>query len=468
MKQKLLKKRNILPIVALLFLLSSCIDGYKDDWTFSSGVENVTLESPDTVMFAKNAEGTILTVSWPVVYGALNYEFSFYDVTDVNNPMPIIEKELVDGCYKLCNIEEDSNYKVTIRAIGDPKLNNKDAASAIEMSFSTMIPAIVIPNGADLFAWFNENGMVVSAEEAAYELEAGGNYTITGEVRFDSLFTLRGNKANYPTLTYDVEGRIVIGKNGFKIKFIDVNCDALQAGTTGASFLTLGDAGEIKNPILIQSCNIKGLNRHLIHDGGRQCIVSSLIIKDCIVASNSTAIIIGLSASHANALSFTNSTFYGLVASSTYFIQYRNNARGATTGVNFTNCTLYNISTTGQMANYSGFNNSTCTLTLNRNIFANCGDRAVVRRLSAGNNNIKKELAYNCYWYDANNDGIVDYADNEEMGHNNGDKSGTGFYENPFFTENISDPDPVNVNFKPGSSALQILLNRCGDPRWLQ
>ena len=469
MKQKLLKKRNILPAVALLFLLSSCIDGYKDDWTFSSGVENVTLESPDTVMFEKNAEGTILTVSWPVVYGASNYEFSLYDATDVNNPISIIEKELVDGCYMRCNIEEDSNYKITIRAIGNPKLNNKDAASAIEASFSTMIPAIIIPNGADLFAWFNENGMVESPEEAAYELEAGGNYTITGEVKFDSLFTLRGNKANYPTLTYDVQGRIIIGNRGFKIKFIDVNCDALQAGTTSSSFLTLGTAGTITNPILVQSCNVKGLNRHFIYDGGRQCTVSNLLLKDCIIAFNSAErFVCFTNSSYANTLSFSNSTIYGLVPSSTYWIQYRNNARGTNTSVSFTNCTFYNIASTGQMANYSGLNSSSCKLILKNNIFVNCGDKAVVRRLSAGSGSIQKELDYNCYWYDANGDGIVDYAENEERGHTNGDKSETGFYENPFFTGNVSDPDPANVNFRPGSSAVQILLNRCGDPRWLQ
>ena len=50
-------------MASLLFLLASCIDGYHDDWTFSSGVTNTTLLSPDSskVTFTRdNVKKTLL------------------------------------------------------------------------------------------------------------------------------------------------------------------------------------------------------------------------------------------------------------------------------------------------------------------------------------------------------------------------------------------------------------------------
>lgn len=41
-------KRDSLAFAAAILLFSSCVDGYKDDWTFSSEVQGVTLESPST------------------------------------------------------------------------------------------------------------------------------------------------------------------------------------------------------------------------------------------------------------------------------------------------------------------------------------------------------------------------------------------------------------------------------------
>jgi hypothetical protein len=459
--------------------IASCVDGYKDDWTFSSGVENVTLEPPaaDKVAFEKNAEGTVLTIRWDVVYGALGYEFSFYDATDPNNPVPVIEKEIVDGCSKKCNIAEDSYYKVVIRPLGNPKFNNKDAATATEVIYSTMIPATIIPAGTDLFAFFTENPIPESAEEQAYELEAGGNYTVSGVVNFGkNWITLRGNKANRPTLVYGIDGRIST-TNGLKIKFIDVDCSAVTSSS--GAFLTMSSTPDeailtengyysIPNPIVIQSCNIWGLNANFLYDNGKPYCIQNLLIQDCIISFPSTGIFIRLSNySYSNSLTVANTTVYGIPTSNGYFIQYKNNARGVGTTVNLSNSTFYNLAVTGQMANYSGLNNSGCRLILKQNIFVNCGNKEVVRRLSAGGNNIQKGLTDNCYWYDTNGDGVADFESGNEMGHANGDKSGTGFYEDPAFAGEVQNPDPANVNFTPGASASMILSKRCGDPRWL-
>lgn len=83
-------------------LLGSCINGYDDDWTFSSGVSGVTLTSPaaDGVKFTQNPEGTEVTVEWPVVMGAGGYEFTAYNVDDPENPVPVGRPDTIDGCSK--------------------------------------------------------------------------------------------------------------------------------------------------------------------------------------------------------------------------------------------------------------------------------------------------------------------------------------------------------------------------------
>jgi hypothetical protein len=477
MKQILIQKKNAWLFVAVVFYFTSCVDGYKDDWTFSTGVENVQLESPvaESFTFTKNAEGTILTINWSVVYGALGYQFSLYDVTDVNNPVTIVENEIVDGCSKKVNIIEDTNYKVVVKALGNPKLNNKDAVTATEVPYSTMIPAIILPDGTDLYAFFQANPIPESADEQAYELEAGGNYTLSGAVDFSkNWITLRGNRTNYPTLKYTIDGRIAIS-NGFKLKFINVDCSEVVASTgvinlssTPDESIMTGGYYTLPNPVVIQSCTFKGVNSSFLYDSGRAYCVPNFLIKDCIVSFPSTAIFFRLTNnSYINSLTVQNSTIYGIPNSNGYFAQYKNNARGTGTTVNFSNSTFYNIAVTGQMANYSGLNNSGCKLILIQNIFVNCSNKDVVRRLSAGGTNMQRDLKDNCYWYDTNSDGVADFEAGNEMGHSYGDKSGTGFYENPAFAGNVQNPNPESVNFMPAASASAILSKRCGDPRWL-
>jgi hypothetical protein len=466
----MIKTRNIALLSALMYFIS-CVNGYKDDWTFSSGVENTTLESPpaESITFTKNAEGTILTITWNVVYGALGYEFSFYDVSDPFNPVAIIENETVDGCSVKCAIAEDTNYKVTIRALGNPKYNNKDAVTATEAPFSTMVPAIVIPNGSDLYAYFTANPIPESAEEQAYELEAGGEYTLSGVVDFGkNQLTLRGNKARHPKLTYDVDGRLATTA-GLIIKFIDFDMSAVSASSGTAALLLMsstpdpailgtGDYYIISVPVSIQSCNIKGLTRRLIFDNNLKYALTNLIINDCIIELNSTGEPIYLQGGFANDFTISNSTVYGVVTSSSYFLRYNNSGRPdragfATGSINFYNNTFYNVVYSGQMGNYSGMNSALVKLNVSQNIFVDCGSENVIRRLSAGGNNMTKTLVDNCYWYN----GAFPQAG--EVDHNNGDKSGTAYGEDPAFAS------PSTGDFTVGNSL--IITKKGGDPRWL-
>ena len=189
----------------LLFLLSSCTIGYHEDESFESDVKNATLESPqlENVKVELDATGENATIEWPVVHGAEGYEFSWYVVDDPENPIAVVEGEFIDGCSVELEVEEDTKYKFLIKTIGNKQFNNKDAEKACEISFSTLLETYAsIPSGVDLTQWFidnplpetdmepNEDGTL---KELAYELEANGEYTISGPIDFGARkVTIRG------------------------------------------------------------------------------------------------------------------------------------------------------------------------------------------------------------------------------------------------------------------------------------
>ena len=82
-----------------LFWFHGCTIGYHDNEIFESDVKNSTLKSPtlEDVDVSIDAAGEVVTVEWAVVHGAEGYEFSWYNVDDPNNPLPIVENEFVDG-----------------------------------------------------------------------------------------------------------------------------------------------------------------------------------------------------------------------------------------------------------------------------------------------------------------------------------------------------------------------------------
>ena len=107
------KHKAHLFILSVVLLLSSCIEGYDDDWTFNAGVKNTQLESPaDTsIVITKNADGSELIITWPVIYGAKGYEVSIYNVDDPSNPHALVDKLFVDGCSTNCEYLDDTKYR---------------------------------------------------------------------------------------------------------------------------------------------------------------------------------------------------------------------------------------------------------------------------------------------------------------------------------------------------------------------
>ena len=178
---------GILYLVAVMLSLNACVKGYNDDWTFTSGVTGVTLESPaaETIQFTPSADGSTVDIEWPVVYGAGGYQFSLYIVDDAENPVVVgTEDEIVDGCSVTRALLEDTKYLVVLKTLGNEKYDNAEATSSTEASFSTLLEATVIPDGTDLTQYFSENPIVDAGEELGYELEAGGTYTVSGDIDF--------------------------------------------------------------------------------------------------------------------------------------------------------------------------------------------------------------------------------------------------------------------------------------------
>jgi hypothetical protein len=478
MKQISLKRTRLLFAIAVVLLLASCIDGYKDDWTFSSGVSNTTLLSPDStkVVFSKDVKGN-LVVTWPVVYGAGGYQFSLYVVDDPNNPVAVgTENQVIDGCSATRPLFEDTRYKVVIKTLGNTKYNNKEALKASNVKYSTLLPAYaVIPDGTDLYQYFTNTAIPDSTHELAYELVANGKYTLSGPIDFQKHWlTIRGDKVHHPTITCGIAGRLR-PTAGFTLKYMNFDCNAIPGDVTDGALILFSATPDpailstannsyyiIPKDIFLYSCNFTGINRRLIYDANVKYCLTSLSINNCIVQLNAlndaSGGIIYLQGGFANTFTIKSSTVYSNAASAGFFLRYNNSGRpdrGGFVGgsINFFNNTFYNVVYTGQMGNYSGMSSSLVRLNLTQNIFYNCGSNAVIRRLCVSSTSMVKSLYNNCYWYDGA------YPEINEVTPTYGDKSGTAYGVDPGFA------DPANGNFT--TTAPVIVSKQSGDPRWL-
>ena len=132
-------------------LAVSCAQGV-DDETYSAGVTNQQLASPaaDAITFSyvTDASGNEqVKVEWPVAMGAGGYECAVENVNDPANPETVVDNKVVDGCSLLFPSAEDTNYSVSVKTLGNEKLNNTGAESATVVAFSTMIDGVAVPEG---------------------------------------------------------------------------------------------------------------------------------------------------------------------------------------------------------------------------------------------------------------------------------------------------------------------------------
>lgn len=462
-----IKRCGIIGCMSTVLLVASCSQGYDDDYRFSSGVEGVVLESPkaENLKFTPNADATKVTVSWPVVYGAGGYQFSLYIVDNPSNPVVVGEEnQIVDGCSVERDLLEDTKYKVVIKTLGNDKYKNKEATSATEVAYNTLIPATIIPAGTDLTTFFSENQY---ENNSAFELLGGAEYHISGDINLEAKnIVIRGDKVNRPNVVVK-SGKFV--SKGASVRFKFINFDLSNISNELINYAEPSDELPIQgadnysvvNPVLIQECKITGMTYRLLSSSSsKKYFISSVIIRNSIIEMDKiTSAFIQFSGS-AFIKDFTieNCTFNNKKggSKSQRFLQYGNGniqkSGNAQTNLILTNNTFYNISYAQSMANYSMMRQKTYRLIIKKNIFIDCGNQKVISGLAGGNGNPVRECDQNSYWYN----GAFPVT---EISDNNGDKSGTHFEVDP----GVASPDAGNFTI----SAAELITARIGDPRWL-
>lgn len=452
-----------------LFLIgiTSCQQGFKDDERFSSSVSGVTLESPDpsAVTFTKLAGTTNVKIEWPVVIGAGGYTFSLYIVDDPDNPVAVGEEnEFIDGCSTIREYQEETKYMALLKTIGKTELNNKDAVAASQLPWTTYLPATTIPDGSNLTEYFAQNPISVEVgEEVAYELEANGSYTMSGEVHFGTAnVTLRGDKVRRPTV--ELSAGFKSSGGGNIIKYINFECSGLTGSKMFYGFdavpegtILNASACMVTNPIVIQSCNFEKLPVHLFFDDGKTYAIETFLVDDCIIELTNDGRFYQNSATYGGVSNFTlsNSTVYKNNTGTDFFMQLggqRPNYYGwASAGQTYRNCTFYQFDRMHNSNNYSR-TELTCYTTVENCIFLDMLRDAAARYILPSNNINNKTLKFdfNTYW----RNGAA------ETGNGSYDTSGTSLNEDP------GCKDPLTGDFTVTNP--NTIAKRIGDPRWFE
>ena len=376
MKQKLLlatMKTCLLAFGATSTLLfTSCAqDGFEEE-SFSPDVRDTQLLSPsaDEIIDKPNADGSRRIISWPLVKGARGFEVK---VKNVNNPDETIEvvDSIVDGYSLTMDVEEETNYELSIRTLANTSIGNKDATEATVKPFSTFSPTYEpIEDGTDLYTYFHpntdpENPNLLPdsplGRELCFDLVPGGHYTISGPVNFGGhRVTLRTkSKTNHATITMQ-NGSTFTTFAAFGLKYVDIDATELNK-----SILTMSDTPNdsimdlietkgiyfVMEPILFQGCNIKSLNYNILSNNSVKYNLRTVMISDCVIEingeSSNTSGFVYMKAGFITDFSAKNSTIYATAHSDKFFLQIS----GRPTDINDTelrytninNCTLANI-----------------------------------------------------------------------------------------------------------------------------
>lgn len=474
-------KVRLLSVIAVgAVLLSSCAqDGFDDDERWTSSVTGVTLVSPtaDEISVSASADGSQTVISWPFVKGAGGYECTVMDVTDAENPAVVdgIQDSVIDRCQIAVTRVADHNYTFSIKTVGNDKLNNTGAEAATQLTFNSFTAALAtIPEG-DITAFIAENPMPDEAKETemAYDLIAGGHYTMSGSVDFgNKRVQLRTTDQNNPATITMTGNASIITATGMSIKNVNFDCsastDPFIAYSETPDESTMGVISgsqnyyDIQQSLLIENCKITGVNNYFIYDNNVKYCVGTAIIRNCVVQLTGSDVsgVIRFQGGYINDLTIDKSTFYGTAgADAKYFVQYNNSGRNdrggyASNSITYSNCTFYNVAYSGQWGNYNGFaGRNTSYWNMTDCIFVNCGSNQITRRFLGGRtNSANRNFANNTYMYD----GAFESTDGSVSGY---DDSATAIESDPMFA------DPANGNFTVGGSEQQT--KRTGDPRWL-
>ena len=474
MNKQIILKNSFLSALAICALLAvGCADHYDGDETWSPQVKNATLTSPDAskITIMSSADGSTMTIAWPVVYGAGGYAVELYNVNDPNSPV-LVKTDTIDGCSFRVNREEDTNYSLHIRTLGNQKYNNREAQEQTEYKFNTFLPTYAeIPDGSDLKAWFAENPIPAdSTSHLCYDLVPGGNYTVSGKIDFyGHQVTLRSSsKANYANVVMGA-GSYFNTYAGFTLKYLNINAEA-----TNKPLISFSDEPEesIKNligekgyyfimdPVVVQGCNITNLGSSIVASNSAKYDVRVVSINNTIVqldktlpAANSAAVIY-MKSGFISDFTIKNSTVYSREHTDCFFIQHGGRPKDVSDEeqryVSILNCTLCNIAYGKNFCDYHN-GQTTYHYTLKNTIVVDCGKANFLTGLNKG------QSSDNPVWDVNNNTCWRDGSD--------ASASQTGIKNPGLWLTTDPGIDPANAKFVPAAAQQEAGQ---GDPRWIE
>lgn len=494
MKQKQFLSNRKVYFMAMMacsvLFFGSCADHYDGDETWGSPVRNATLQSPDEagIMIDSNSDGSQMTISWPVVYGAGGYEFQLFDANDETTPLV---SETIDGCKKTVAREEDMNYKIVIRTLGNSKLNNKEAATPTVKLYSTFTESEAkIPVG-DLYEYFQANPIPEDklGQNLYFDLEPGGQYTLSKPLEIGYFqVTLRSvSKTNFATITATEESKAAfVVQNGFTLKYLNLDWTASSAkglimfSETPSENVPLNEtiwenaatkgSNTIMTPVVMNNCRVRGLKNAVIAVGQNAngwVAVNVSLVNNIIQLDNSNSYFLDFYGSSNKSafknLSITNNTIYNLQQNSSQFAIRFSNASNAVKlfGTNsnpeanrfvsqISHNTLINLFTGKDFANNIP-NNACFSNILTDNIFFN-----VYRLQKYILGNQTRTYSNNIIWSDGTT--TIDATD----------KSTYCIEADPGFAAPLEPLDfslaNGGLNLIPSGLAAE---QRSGDPRWL-
>lgn len=497
-KVKLNAKASVCLVLSAagMMLLGSCAEGYEAPNGFDAGVKNTQIETPeaDSLTFKVSTDGKTATISWPTVMGADGAEVTFLNVDDPENPVVVdgYDKKIVDGSKFTVSVTEDSRYQMTMRTLGNHKLGNTDATEEKVYNFSTMIPAVaVIPSGSDIYEFMQNLQLDTVKTERAIELEAHGEYTLSGQVDFGPHnLTLRGNKVHRPTVRI-LNGGSFATYCGLKVKYI--NFDMTEASSS-SSFLFMSNnnlpdsikAGNrpgysgsklsknnymVEEPIYIAHCWFKNLPGSIFHDNSVKCCFWYFTLTDCIVQLNrekgaQAFISFEKAGESIKNITLEKSTIYNIYDCDAYFIRFSNNSQSQPVKAFGDASSLYKShSLTLSHTTFSKtFTTKNFTNNINPNDYFVSVDHCIFNQVAQ------------CYRMQANGGRTFRFnfwfGGSHPRDLNETDSSGTPFameYDPKFLGDITQELDLMQpnggINFTPGE--YEIVANNGGDPRWL-
>lgn len=290
-------------------LFAACSQGV-DDETWTAGVKDQQLTSPETLVFssATDASGNEqVRVEWPVSLGAGGYEITVENVNNPTEPVIVVDHEVVDGCSYLFPKEEDTDYQVSVLTLGNAKYNNAAATSATVAPHSTKIGGETIQAGQDI-GEFITTWMAAHLDEYKAALAADPNFEWAFDLVADAEYTLNtpADIGPIPVRLRGVQGhraKVTVGENaslrpsnGLKVKNVNFDCAAMAGSARNRGLISMqadpdeslaqGQAYFCPRPIRLEQVWVRELPVSIFNIDDAAWGIEEVRISDCIIQLN--------------------------------------------------------------------------------------------------------------------------------------------------------------------------------------